>query len=390
MSVLGTPFRLPCGLTLANRLVKSAMAEGLATAHQQPTPRHAALYEAWARGGAGLLVTGNVMVDPRYIGARGDVAMHADFLGAFRAWALAATRHGVPILLQLNHPGRQTPRTLTPQPVAPSAVSMTRMAGAFAPPRALAPQEVETIVRQFAEAASLAERAGFNGVEIHAAHGYLLSQFLSPVSNVRRDAWGGDLGSRARLLLEVVRAVRRATHRDFAVAVKLNASDLQRGGFDVASCVTVARWLEAEGVDLLELSGGTYESDGLLGGARRGPDAYFAEYARTLRPEVRVPLLLTGGQRNAVRMAGLLQAGTHDLVGIARPLAVVPDFPARILRGEQPTLPGPARFPVRALASIAELSWYTEQIQRIARGEEASPTYGPLRALLRAARELAG
>jgi 2,4-dienoyl-CoA reductase-like NADH-dependent reductase (Old Yellow Enzyme family) len=390
MTVLGSPFRLPCGLTLGNRLVKSAMAEGLATAHRTPTPQHGALYEAWARGGAGLLVTGNVMVDPLHVAASGDVAVRGDSLGAFRAWARAATRHGVPIFLQLNHPGRQTPRTLTPEPVAPSAVSMTRMASAFARPRSLAPREVERVVRQFAEAAALAERAGFNGVEIHAAHGYLLSQFLSPVSNVRRDAWGGDLAKRARLVLEVVRAVRLATGRAFAVAVKLNASDLQRGGFDVASFVAVAQWLEAEGVDLLEISGGTYESDGLLGGRGAPPDAYFADSARTLRPQVRMPLLLTGGQRDARHMEALLQADAHDLVGVGRPLAVIPDFPARLLRGEQPVIAAPTRLPVRALASIAELSWYTEQIQRIARGEAPAPDYGRWSALVRAAVVLSG
>lgn len=368
MSVLATPLRLSCGLTLGNRLVKSAMAEQLATAHRLPTPRHERLYDRWARGGAGLVVTGNVMVDPRHPASRGDVAIRSDALGAFTSWSSAVRRHGTPILMQLNHPGRQAPRSQCRDPVAPSAVTMERAALLFAPPRALSPLQIEAIVDRFATAAAFAERAGFDGVEVHAAHGYLVSQFLSPRTNVRRDAWGGSPAARERFLVEIVRAIRRATSPHFALAVKLNATDFLRGGLDVDASLAVAHRLEDEGIDLLEITGGTYDSDELLGRtdstSPRTP--YFVDYVRRLAPRYGVPLLLTGGHRDRATMEALVGGGVHDLVGLARPTVLHPDFPARILSGDRVPLDEP-RFPrVPGVVSMLALRWYTERIHRLA------------------------
>ena len=381
-----TPFRLRCGLTLANRFVKSAMAEGLATAHMLPTARHERLYRRWATGGAGLLVTGNVMIDPAHAVARGDVAI-GDAKGAFRRWADAAAHEGVPTFLQLSHPGRQTPRALTPAPVAPSAVLLERSRLLFAPPRALSPLEIEGLVRRFAVAARLAEETGFAGVQIHAAHGYLVSQFLSPKTNCRRDEWGGSAEKRCRFLVEVVRAVRKATGRSFAVAVKLNASDFLHGGLELGESMEIARRLDDEGIDLLEVTGGTYESEAVLArrsSARPARDAYFLDYVRAVRPLTTVPLLLTGGQRRASAMAAALREGAHDLIGLARPLVLAPDLPKRLALGETLALAGPTPLGLRATDSAMELAWYTRQIHRLADGQEPQPNDSRASALFRA------
>ncbi len=384
--MLLSPLRLRCGLTLPNRFVKSAISEGLATAHMLPTDRHVRLYRRWAAGGAGLLVTGNVMIDRAHAVARGDVAI-GDAKEAFRRWAAASAREGLPMLLQLSHPGRQTPRALTAAPVAPSAVLLERSRALFAPPRALSPLEIEGLVQRFADAARFAEETGFAGVQLHAAHGYLVSQFLSPKTNCRRDEWGGTPERRCRFLLEVVRAVRRRTSPSFAVAVKLNASDFLRGGLELDESMEIARRLDEEGIDLLEVTGGTYESEALLArrsSARPARDAYFLDYVRAVRPRTSVPLLLTGGQRRASAMEAALQEGAHDLVGLARPMVLVPDFPRRVARGEAPVVTGPAPFGLRATDSAMELAWYTRQLHRLADGLEPQPDHSRATALLRA------
>ena len=367
-NILGGPLVLRCGLVLGNRLVKSAMAESLATDHGLPTPRHARLYERWAQGGAGLLVTGNVMIDPEHRVAAGDVVARADALGSYAAWVASASRHGVPMLMQLNHPGRQTPRRLCSHPVAPSSVKLERAAWLFAAPRALEEREIVGIVARFANAAALAERSGFAGVEVHAAHGYLLSQFLSPKVNGRRDGYGGTAEARGRMLVEVIRAIRQATSPGFALAVKLNAADFERGGLELAESIAIARRLDDEGIDLLEITGGTYASDTLLGRASPEREPYFAQYVRALRPQCAVPLILTGGHRDPDRMTALVAAGAHDLVGLARPLVLVPDLPRRILAGERPALAEPTFVPIPGVVSALALRWYTQRLQALADG----------------------
>lgn len=371
MTVLATPFVLRCGLVLANRLVKSAMAEGLATAHGLPTTRHQRLYETWARGGAGLLVTGNVMIDPDHRSASGDVVLREDAHGTFAAWSAAVTRHGAPLFMQLNHPGRQAPRRLCARPIAPSAVAMERASWLFAAPRALSVSEIEALIDRFARAAAFAERTGFAGVEVHAAHGYLLSQFLSPKVNVRRDVYGGSAENRLRILVEVIRKIRKATSKRFAVAVKLNSSDLERGGLDIDDSLTIARRLDDEGIDLLEVTAGTYASDALLGRATGGRTPYFVEYVRALRAVCGVPLVLTGGHRDADCMAELVSSGVHDLVGLARPMVLVPDLPRRVFAGERVRITEPEIVRIPGVVSLLALRWYTQQMHRIADGTAA-------------------
>lgn len=231
---LFSPLTLPNGAILPNRIAKAAMEENMADADHAPSASLIRLYEAWGRGGAGLIITGNVMVDARAMtGPAGVVLEEPSHLDRFRAWARAGRAGGAQLWMQINHPGRQMPAALGQPTLAPSAVALDlgRQSRVFAPPREMSEAEIDDVRRRFVTASGLAARAGFTGVEIHAAHGYLLSQFLSPLANRRTDRWGGSLENRARLLLGIVRDVRAAVPPDFAVAVKLNSADFQRGGF---------------------------------------------------------------------------------------------------------------------------------------------------------------
>jgi 2,4-dienoyl-CoA reductase-like NADH-dependent reductase (Old Yellow Enzyme family) len=243
--------------------------------------------------------------------------------------------------------------------------------------------EIGATIERFAFAADACRRAGFDGVQVHAAHGYLLSQFLSPLTNRRDDEWGGPPENRARLLLAIVRAVRSRTGPGFTIAVKLNSADFQRGGFSEEDSLRVIGWLDAEGVDLLEISGGNYESPALfLGPGVRSStvarEAYFLEFARRVRGVTRMPLMVTGGFRSAAAMEAALEEDALDVVGLARPLALEPDLPARLLAGEadgsRVTPVGPRG---RVLGMLAEASWFGEQLERLADGLDPDPTISP-------------
>lgn len=381
MTKLDDTLTLPNGQVLPNRLAKSAMSERIAAPDGAVNAGHLRLYERWGRGGAGLSITGNVMVDRRAIGESGNVIVEDDRdLAALSAWAAAAKTDGGRVWMQINHPGRQSPRNLSPEPVAPSAIRLKGAGPAFATPRALTSDEIDEIVQRFATTARIAEAAGFDGVQIHGAHGYLVSQFLSPYTNRRDDAWGGDAERRRRFLLEIVRAVRAAVRPGFAVGVKLNSADFQRGGFDEAESMAVLEALDAEGIDLLEISGGTYESAAMFEetvparDSSRAREAFFLDYAEKARARVRTPLMLTGGFRTKAGMDAALASGAIDVVGLARPLAAEPDLPARILRGD-----ADHAAPIRLATGLASLdaliqgAWYQVQLDRMARGRDPSP-----------------
>ncbi len=342
-----TPLSLPCGATIPNRLCKAALTEGLADPMNRATARHERLYRAWSQGGAGLVVTGNVQVDRRYLERPGNVVIDANGgFDALQRYAAAGTAAGNHLWMQINHPGRQTPVHVCTSPVAPSAVALNLPGAMYAPPRAMTSDEVDDVVRRFAHVAAQARAAGFTGVQVHAAHGYLLSQFLSPLVNQRTDQWGGSLENRARLLREVIRACRAATAADFPIGVKLNSSDFQQGGFSTEDCVQVVRWLGEDGVDLLELSGGSYEQPSMMGvkskaqaavpvaESTRRREAYFLEYARTIRAAATMPVMVTGGFRSRAAMDEALAAGELDMIGLGRPMCVDTDLPNRLFSGE--------------------------------------------------------
>jgi 2,4-dienoyl-CoA reductase-like NADH-dependent reductase (Old Yellow Enzyme family) len=224
-------------------------------------------------------------------------------------------------------------------------------------------------------------------VELHAAHGYLFSQFLSPLTNQRTDRWGGSLERRMQFLLDTVRAIRSVTPESFVLAVKLNSADFQRGGFGEDDAVIVAKALEAEGVQLIEVSGGTYESAATTHGPQRAStkarEAYFLDFAETLTRELTVPLMLSGGFRTRQGMTDALSSGAVDLIGLARPIAHEPDFPRRIVDGSaQASLAKPQTIGNRAIDDLLNSSWHQQQLARLGRGKAVRPDRTPLVALV--------
>lgn len=415
---LAKPLPLPCGVVLGNRLCKAAMTEGLGDSRLRATARLDQLYGAWSDGGASLLVTGNVMIDHRVLERPGNVAIDPGFapsvdataLARLRSWASAGTRAGNQLWMQVSHAGRQSPRYVTRQPVGPSDVQLDLM-GNYARPRALREDEILDLVQRFAQVSVIARECGFTGVQIHGAHGYLLSSFLSPVTNRRSDVWGGSLENRARFLLETVRAVRKAVGRDFPVSVKLNSDDFRKGGFSHADCLGVVGMLNGSGVDLLEISGGNYEQPRLLGLSGRADDAvevrastrvreaYFLDYAAAIRRVATMPLMVTGGFRSREGMESALASGDTDMLGIARPFCTHPDVARQLLAGEIHELPAyEHRLHLRPRGRLSPASpwlaakminvlgaqgWYYQQMARLADGRAFDPRRGVMRSFAR-------
>ncbi|MDT7687221.1 MAG: hypothetical protein QOG57_7531 [Pseudonocardiales bacterium] len=385
---LTSELRLGNGVTLPNRIAKAATSEHLATRHGAPTRQLTEVYRQLASTGAGLLISGNVMVDGSALEAHRNVVIEDErFLPALRDWAAATAGTDTKFILQLSHPGRQTMRGLSvagrrQDVVSASAVPLA-ISGAsrrmFTPPRALTEAEILALIDRFGTAARVAASAGFDGVELHAAHGYLFSQFLSPQVNQRQDRWGGSLENRMRLLLDTVRAVRAATPESFLLAVKLNSADFQRGGFDAEDALTVAKALQAEGVGLIEVSGGTYENAAMISGTPKrastaAREAYFLEFAERFARELTVPIMLSGGFRTRQGMIEALRGGAVDLIGLARPLAHEPDLAQRLLAGTADTsLVRRHAVGHRVVDDLIDGLWHQQQMARLGRGRPLRP-----------------
>ena len=402
--LLSQPLQLPCGAVLPNRIAKAAMTEGLATAAGVPTEALERLYGLWSDGGAGMLLTGNVQIDADHLERPGNVVIDREPDAAMRAalasWAAAATRGGNHVWAQISHAGRQTQKVVNPHPKAPSAVKLGLPGGQFGEPEALTVPEIEEIVRRFAVAAAALKEAGFNGVQIHAAHGYLISQFLSPRSNQRQDQYGGSLENRARILLDALQAVRAAVGPEFPVAVKLNSADFQKGGFAFEDSLQVAQWLQQHSVDLIEISGGTYEQPKLLGVegveaeekqnlavSTQKREAYFVDFAKAMHEKVTVPLMVTGGFRLRSAMESALASGGADLIGLGRPMCVDTDAPLQLLNGceelrryedELALLPPWLSFlqaskTVKTMATFSVQYWFYAQLDLLGKQGAAKP-----------------
>ncbi|MEL7199103.1 MAG: NADH:flavin oxidoreductase/NADH oxidase family protein [Pseudomonadota bacterium] len=389
---------LPCGAQLPNRLAKAAMTEGLADNRGVPTPELERLYGIWSDGGCGMLLSGNVQIDRDHLERPGNVIIDREMneaeRAAFQRWTAAATRNGNQFWAQISHAGRQTFKIINPTPKAPSAVKLGLPGGQFGEPVALEDAEIEATIAGFVRAVRICKEVGFTGVQIHGAHGYLISQFLSPRSNQRDDRWGGSLENRARLLLTVIEQARDVAGPDFPISVKLNSADFQKGGFAFEDSVQVVQWLQERGVDLIEISGGTYEQPKLLGIEGLEPadnpgiasstvarEAYFVDFAKAMKDAVDVPLMVTGGFRSRTAMEQAVASGAADVVGLGRPLCVQTDGAKRILEGadQLPSaektlslLPGALKFlegikTVRAMAGFATQFWFYVQLYAIGR-----------------------
>jgi 2,4-dienoyl-CoA reductase-like NADH-dependent reductase (Old Yellow Enzyme family) len=387
-----SPFQalnLPNGQTIGNRIAKAALEENLADGNQAPGQALFRLYQAWAEGETGLLLTGNVMIDRRAMTGPGGVALEDERdLQRFSQWADIGRAGGAQFWMQINHPGRQTMANLGQQALAPSAVAMDlgSFSKMFAEPKPMTEANIEEVIQRFATTATLAEKAGFTGVQIHAAHGYLISQFLSPLTNRRTDRWGGSLENRARLLLAVVSAVRNAVSPQFCVSVKLNSADFQRGGFDADDARQVIEWLNDHPIDLLELSGGSYEAPAMQGEARDGRtlarEAYFLEMAGELAGVARMPVMVTGGIRRLAVVEQVLDSGIA-MAGIGTALAIEPQLVNRWREGQNnhPQLPA-IRWKRKTLASLASMAVVRFQMHRLSRGRKTWPQVSAIWALI--------
>jgi len=390
---LADPLQLPCGATLSNRIGKGAMTEGMATPDGVPTKELERLYGIWSDGGTGMLLSGNIIIDRDHLERPGNVVIEGPandaMAAALKSWATAATRGGNHFWAQISHAGRQTQAIVNKHPKAPSAVKLGLPGGQFGEPVPLTIEEIEELVDRFALAAKTCQTAGFTGVQIHAAHGYLLSSFLNPLANQRTDEYGGSLENRARFLLAVIAKTPPAVGPDFPISVKLNSADFQKGGFVFEDSLQVVQWLEKASVDLIEISGGTYEQAALMGdkgddsGAKqniapstKAREAYFVDFAKAMQDSVTVPLMVTGGFRTRAAMEQALESGAADLIGLGRPMCVVTDAPKQLLAGRE-ALP---RFEddlqlipdwlgflkriqmVKAIDSFATIFWFYEQL----------------------------
>ncbi|MGW4122170.1 NADH:flavin oxidoreductase/NADH oxidase family protein [Nocardia sp. NPDC004711] len=388
-SDLFSPLVLRSGAVLANRIVKAAMEEGMAGYGQLPDDHLVSLYRRWGAGGSGALITGNVMVHAEALTGPGGIVLDdAAPLEPFAEWARAGKAAGAAMWMQISHPGRQVAANQPGVVWGPSdiPVDLGRLSSRFGRPVAMTKAQIEDTIARFATTARRAEQAGFDGVEIHAAHGYLLSQFLSPLVNNRTDEWGGSLENRARLLLEVVRAICVVVSPRFVVAVKLNSADFQRGGFDADDARRVIALLTPLGVDLVEVSGGSYESPAMTGrpadSRTQAREAYFLELATELVATSPIPLMLTGGITRLQTAQDVLASGVA-VIGMGTALSITPDLPARWRDdlGADAT-PKPITWSNKALASAAGMAVVRHHMRRMARGRNPRPATGPVQALL--------
>lgn len=384
-----TPFTLPNGQTIKNRLAKAAMEENMARANQLPGDALFRLYRAWAEGGVGLIITGNVMVDHLAMTGPGGLALEAHTpLAPFQQLAKEAKRNNTRLWMQINHPGRQVFAKMGGKVLSPSDIplNMGKHSHLFGQPKAMTETEINDVVSRFVTTASLAKQAGYDGVQIHAAHGYLLAQFLSPLTNKRKDEWGGSLENRARLLLTIVQQVREQCGKGFDVAVKLNSADFQRGGFDVDDARDVVGMLAQHNVDLVELSGGSYEAPAMQG--RTADDrtlareAYFLTFAEQIASTTTIPIMTTGGIRKLAVAQQVIQSGV-DMVGIASALALTPDLPNQ-WRASPDTL---GVIPVvdwkdKTLSGLATMAQVKRQLRRVGNGKRPSQNTNPIISLI--------
>jgi 2,4-dienoyl-CoA reductase-like NADH-dependent reductase (Old Yellow Enzyme family) len=384
-----TPLVLPNSAVIPNRLAKASMEENMADYEHLPSQNLFRLYQSWADGGAGLILTGNVMVDRRALTGPGGIVLENDrHLDKFSEWARIGRSKGAQFWMQINHPGRQVPASLGQPTVAPSAIplelgALSRM---FPVPREMTEREIGDVVERFARAAALAERAGFSGVEVHAAHGYLISQFLSPLSNRRSDRWGGSLENRARLLRSVVEAVRGHVRPEFCVTVKLNSADFQRGGFDTADARGVLEMLNALPVDLVEISGGNYESPATVGSTgddrTLAREAYFLDFAKEMLSIARMPLMVTGGIRRFEVAERVLASGIA-MAGMASALAIEPRLPTLWRQGKYAEAKlRPITWRHKLLAARAYMASIKYQMQATSLGRMTNPNVWPLLAFV--------
>ena len=379
IEILKQPFTLPCGVTIPNRIVKSALSEGIAEANGRPTEALFNLYERWGKGGAGILFTGNVMVDKDHlVNANVMIAEKENFLEEYTTLATRAQANGTHLWMQISHPGRQSPKYLDKAPVSASDVGMPSKV--YLKPRPLTEEEILDLIERYGDAALMAKKSGMKGAQIHGAHGYLVSQFLSGLTNLRTDKWGGSLENRARFVLEIYKNMRKKCGAEFPLGIKINSADFQRGAFTEEESMEVIQMLDEAGMDLIEVSGGTYERAAMVGTMQKEStkkrEAYFIEFIEKVRAKVKSPLMLTGGFRTSATMAKAIDSGELDFVGLGRPFCIFPNVANDILNGTMTDCTVPnltTGVPKIDMSGMLETPWHMFQLHRMGKGLEPDP-----------------
>jgi 2,4-dienoyl-CoA reductase-like NADH-dependent reductase (Old Yellow Enzyme family) len=362
--ILFEPLKLPCGVALKTRIAKSAMSDSLGDGTGHPTVEQIRLYQRWAEGGLAVSIIGEVQGNAGYAEKPGNLVLNeTSDLDRFRELAQRGGENDTQLWLQLGHAGALA-YAPTSTPKGPSALDLPSLRCAE-----LTIDEIHQLPSEFARTARLARQAGFGGVQIHAAHGFLLSQFLSPLFNKRRDEYGGAIANRMRLLLESIEATRAAVGPDFPVAVKLNSSDQLEGGFDAEDALEVVAALDRSSADLIDISGGTYfpGARSASDGAGHGP--YFIEFAKRARVVTTKPLMLTGGFKTRGQAEDAVASGVVDIVGLARALVLEPSLPD-LWKADKTPEPVFPRFPDAPEGGIT--AWYTMRLTKIGADKETS------------------
>lgn len=348
--ILNKPIQLPVsGKYAQTRFLKSAMTERLCSwdekdiaSRGKPTPEYIRLYEEWGKGKFGVIVLGNLPVDARHPEAAKNACVDRDsnwdVVEAFKPVVKASKADGALLIGQLTHAGRQCSKEIQPEPVSASDVQCAPAMGMeFNKPRPLTLEEVHDVIDRFAWSAKALYDAGADGAQLHAAHGYLLNQFLSPRTNLREDDFGGSFDKRSRIVFDIIKKIReRVPDERFIISIKINSNDFAEGAWTSEDMKTMAQRLEEAGVDLIELSGGTYESMAFehKKESTKRREAFFIEFAEEIRPVLkRSVLAVTGGFRSRDKMAQAINEGSCHMVGVARPVTAEPTLPRDVVEG---------------------------------------------------------
>ncbi len=391
MSILQQELILPNGTKLSNRIAKSAMSENASNKNHEPTPTLINAYRKWAQGDAGLLITGNIMIDSKALGEPRNVIVEDEKnFDLLKEWADTVKGTETHLWPQINHPGRQAMEQINSELLAPSAVPLRtggRKNATKKIPKALLENEILEIIEAFGTTAFILKKAGFTGVQIHGAHGYLVSQFLSPYTNIREDKWGGTIENRARFVIEVYRNIRKKVGEKFPIGIKLNSADFQKGGFTEDESMEVVKMLSKEGIDLIEISGGTYEAPAMMGKRQESTskrEAYFMEYIEKARKVTKTPLMLTGGFRTASVMQDAVTSNQVDVIGMARPFVLFPNIANDLFAGKQTDFTSHIKKTgVKAIDGAMNIIWYEAQIKRIGKGKKPNTELNPWGVFLR-------
>jgi 2,4-dienoyl-CoA reductase-like NADH-dependent reductase (Old Yellow Enzyme family) len=371
---LGRSLELPCGAILKNRIVKTAMSDSLGNGEGDATTAQARLYERWAQGGAALSIIGEVQVVPHFPEKPGNLVLSAQSdREAMRTLVGGAVVDGAHLWPQLGHAGALAHAPIS-HPAGPSALDVPGLKCA-----GLTTAEVEQLPGLYANAAGLAKDIGFSGVQVHAGHGFLLSQFISPLFNLRIDRYGGSVEARCQIALRIIDEVRRAVGPSFPIGIKINSTDKLEGGLTPDDALEVVRLLDRTSVDLIDISGGTY-----FPGAKASSDApsddapYFIDFARRARSVTEVPLMLTGGFERREQAVDAVDGGAADVVGLARAMALNPDLANAWLTEEG----GDPEFPVFDSPPRGGVAaWYSMRLTALAEDAEAEFTADPQAAM---------